>query len=163
MKTLLKTNHIEVIEVRGKEMIKRPIACAILAFDGLNVIMVEQQRGTFGKVLEVPAGKVEFNEDPMVTAIRELEEETGYGVLNCSPLISYFPSVGYSTEVINCYYSSKLSKRVKPQRLDDNERVKVKKINFGKLIDMINNGEIKDSKTIMCVWSYLLKEKKLGV
>ena len=154
MKTLLKTNHTEVFEVNGIEMIKRPIACAILAFDEDDkVIMVEQQRGTFGTTLEVPAGKVDQGEDPLNTAERELLEETGYKAFNTSHLIDYYPSVGYSTEQINCYYTNKTTNTFK-QRLDDGERINIKHIPFYKLKDMIRNGEIKDSKTIMCVYAY---------
>ena len=48
--TLLKTDHTEVIKVGNLEMIKRPVACAMLAIDkDGDVIMVEQDRGHFGK------------------------------------------------------------------------------------------------------------------
>ncbi len=134
-------------------MIERVPASAILAIDSNGmVIMVEQDRGSFGKVLEVPAGKVEQGENPLETALRELEEETGYRGLECNHLISYYPSVGYTTEVIHCYVTKKLVSG--HQRLDDGEKVTVKLIPFNQLVEMIDTGEIKDSKTIMCVLSY---------
>lgn len=152
-KTLFFNGRTKVIEVNGKQMIERVPASAILAIDNNNnVIMVEQDRGSFGKMLEVPAGKVEQGEDPFETALRELEEETGYRGLNCTKLISYYPSVGYTTEEIHCYITNKLT--LGHQRLDDGEKVTVKLIPFKQLVEMVNTGEIKDSKTIMCVLAY---------
>lgn len=159
MKTLFNSGKTTIIEVNGKEMIQRVPASAILPIDDEgNIIMVEQERGSFGKMIEVPAGKVEFGEDPMNTAKRELEEETGYKAMNCYPLISYFPSVGYTTEQINCYYTDKL-KNLGRQKLDPNEKVRVLNIYWKDLLEMIHNGEIKDSKTLMCVYAY---EQKVG-
>jgi len=100
----------------------------------------------------VPAGKVEQGEDPHDAALRELEEETGYRGLECDKLISYYPSVGYTTEEIHCYVTKKLT--LGEQRLDDGEKVNIKLIPFRQLVEMINTGEIKDSKTIMCVLTY---------
>ena len=145
----------KIIKVNGKEMIERPVACAMLAFDEKdNVIMVEQDRGSFGTILEVPAGKIDAGETPMHCAIRELKEETGYSPLNCHHLISYYPSVGYSTEEIQCFYTEKITLKPEPQRLDDGERINVKKFYWKDLMEMIYNGDIKDSKTIMCMYAF---------
>lgn len=157
MKTLLNTKHTKIIEVEGKEMIERVPASAILAIteDG-DVIMVEQKRGSFGKILEVPAGKVDEGEDPRTAVMRELTEETGYKAKSCYPLTSYYPSVGYTTEQINCYFSNEIEDTGK-QDLNDGEKIKVVKIKLPKLVQMIANGEIKDSKTLMCVYSFLTR------
>ena len=155
MKTIFKGTVTKVIVVEGKEMIERVPASAILAIDKYgDVIMVEQDRGFFGKILEIPAGKVEQGEDPMDTAIREFQEETGYKANTCNFLISYYPSVGYTTEQINCYYTNDIT-NMGLQRLDDGERIKIKNIKFDELVKMIHNGEVKDSKTIMAVFAYL--------
>ena len=159
MQTLYNGKHSTIIEVNGKEMIKRVPASAMLAIDREGyVIMVEQDRGSFGKLIEVPAGKVEFGEDPLKTAERELMEETGYKANNIKHLIDYFPSVGYSTEQINCYYSDDIKNTGIPHP-DDGEEIRVVNIYWKDLLEMIQNGEIKDSKTIMCVLAY---EKMVG-
>lgn len=155
LEQIFDSGRTKIIKCNGKEMIQRVPASAILALEGNDVILVEQDRGTFGKVLEVPAGKVEQGEDPLETALRELEEETGYRGLECDKLISYYPSVGYTTEEIHCYFTTKLVKG--HQRLDDGERVRVVTIPLAELEEMISNGEIKDSKTIMCVLAYKQK------
>ena len=154
MKTLFSTKKTKIIEVEGKEMIERVPASAILAFDEEgDVIMVKQSRGSFGNVLEVPAGKVDKGEDPLDTAKRELEEETGYTAKQIIPLISYYPSVGYTTEQINCYVALDIIK-LGDQRLDDGERIEVVKMDFHDIVKMIKDGEIKDSKTIMCIFAW---------
>lgn len=162
MKTLLSTNHTKVVVENGREMIVRPVAVAIIAFTPDNeVIMVKQERGGFGKILEVPAGKVDKGEDPDVAVVRELLEETGYKAEHVNFLMDYFPSVGYSTEIIRCYYSENITD-TGIQRLDDNERIEIVKIPVEELYEKIYNGEIKDSKTIMCMWSALLKHMGMG-
>jgi len=155
MKTLFKSNKTKIIEVNGKEMIERVPASAILAFDEKgDVIMVKQNRGSFGIILEVPAGKVDAGEDPLETARRELEEETGYSASDIKPLISYYPSVGYTTEQINCYVAIDIQKIKGGQRLNDNEMIEVVKFPLSTVEKMIKNGEIKDSKTIMCIYAW---------
>lgn len=143
---------MKTVTVNGKTMIDRPIACAVLAYSVKEdrIIMVRQDRGTFGTILEVPAGKVDVGEKPEDCAKRELLEETGYKAETVIPLLDYYPSVGYSTEKINCYYTDTITDTGK-QRLDDNERVEIVKIKMTVLIDKIRHGEVKDSKAMMCI------------
>lgn len=145
---------MKTITVNGKTMVDRPVACAMLAFDGDDVIMVEQDRGTFGNILEIPAGKVNEGETPKDCAIREFREETGRTTLDAHHLISYYPSVGYSTERIDIFATIKLSPVLRDQRLDDNERVKVTYIPFWKFGLMVRTGEIKDSKAMMAWYAW---------
>lgn len=143
---------MKTVTVNGKTMIERPIACCVLAYSVKEdcVIMVKQDRGTFGKILEVPAGKIDKGEKSEDCARRELLEETGYKAKTLMPLLSYYPSVGYSTEKIDCYYTDTIEDTGK-QRLDDNERVEIVKMPMPELIEKIRGGEIKDSKAMMCL------------
>lgn len=153
IETLFKSKHTEIVkETNGHEMIQRPVAVAIMAYDSKTeeVIMVKQVRGHFGEMLEVPAGKVDKGEKPIDAVRRELLEETGYKCGKIIHLISYFPSVGYSTEEIKCYMTEELTNTSK-QRLDDNEHIEVIKMSAYDVFEMIRKGEIKDSKTIMCM------------
>ena len=146
---------IKTVTVNGKTMVDRPVACAMLAFDAENnVILVEQDRGTFGNILEIPAGKVNEGEEPIDCAMREFREETGRTAIECHHLTSYYPSVGYSTERIDIFATIKVSPVIREQRLDDNERVKVTYIPFWKFGLMVRNGEIKDSKAMMAMYAW---------
>src|SRR5699024_8212829 len=63
-----------------REVIKHPGAVAIIPITPDNkIVLVRQYRKPLEKtIVEIPAGKMEEGERPEITAIRELEEETGY-------------------------------------------------------------------------------------
>jgi len=141
----------EVIEHRG--------AAAMLAFDeNKKVILVKQHRFPHGYVLEIPAGTLEKKEQPIKCAFRELEEETGYKAKKMTPLITYYPSIGYNSEVIHCFVASGL-KRIANLKLDDDEILSVVKVDMKKLLSMIKSGKIQDSKTICAVLTYAAKKR----
>ncbi len=149
---------IEGRKVR-REMIEHRGAAAMLAFDEENkVILVKQHRFPHGYVLEIPAGTLEKREEPVNCAFRELEEETGYRAKKMTPLITFYPSIGYNTEVIHCFVASGL-KKIADLKLDDDEILSVVKINIQKLLRMIKSGKIQDSKTICAVLTYAAKKK----
>ena len=150
-----------VIEGRKvkREMIEHRGAAAMLAFDEDNkVILVKQHRFPHGFVLEIPAGTLEKGEEPLKCAFRELEEETGYRAKKMTSLITYYPSIGYNTEVIHCFVASGL-KKIADLSLDDDEILSVVKISMKRLIGMIKSGKIQDSKTICAVLTYAAKKK----
>jgi ADP-ribose pyrophosphatase len=149
---------IEGRKVR-REMIEHRGAAAMLAFDEEDkVILVKQHRFPHGYVLEIPAGTLEKKEEPINCAFRELEEETGYRARKMTPLITYYPSIGYNTEIIHCFVASGL-KKVADLKLDDDEILSVVKIDLSKLLRMIKSGKIQDSKTICAVLTYAVKKK----
>ncbi|MFQ5440918.1 MAG: NUDIX hydrolase [Nitrosopumilaceae archaeon] len=142
-----------------REMIEHRGAAAMLAFDENNkVILVKQHRFPHGYVLEIPAGTLEKRENPLKCAFRELEEETGYRAKKMTPLITYFPSIGYNTEEIHCFVASGM-KKIAKLSLDDDEILSVVKVDLKKLLGMIKNGKIQDSKTICAVLTYAAKKK----
>jgi len=150
-----------VIEGRKvkREMIEHRGAAAMLAFDeNEKVILVKQHRYPHGYVLEIPAGTLEKGEKPEKCAFRELEEETGYKAKKMAPLITFYPSIGYNTEVIHCFVASNL-KKVSDLSLDEDEILSVVKVDFKKLLEMIKTGKIQDSKTICAVLTYAAKKK----
>lgn len=143
----------EVVEHRG--------AAAVLGFDeDGRVILVKQYRYPHGYVLEIPAGTLETGEDPEQCAHREMKEETGYRARRMAHLISYYPSIGYNTELIHCYVASGL-KKVADIDPDNDELITVVKMDMKKLIGMIKRGKIEDSKTICAVMVYAAKKRLL--
>jgi ADP-ribose pyrophosphatase len=136
-----------------REVIEHPGAAAILAIENGQVLLVRQHRFPHGYVLEIPAGTLERGESPLKCAHRELREETGHTAKKMKPLIKYYPSIGYNTEIIHCYLASGI-KRVGSLQLDHDEIMSVVKIDFDKVIKMILAGKIVDSKTICAVLAY---------
>ena len=147
-----KKTRREIVEHRG--------AAAILAFapDG-KIIMVKQDRFPRGPTLEIPAGTLEAGEEPLECAKRELEEETGYTAKNMRHLISFYPSIGYSTEVIHCYVAAKTVQLQDGQNLDDDEFITIQKMSLKRVLSMINTGKIQDSKTICAVLNYAARNR----
>ena len=152
------------VKIRGRKVTREVIehrgAAAMLAIEKGKVILVKQYRFPRGSVLEIPAGTLEKGEAPKKCAFRELQEETGYKAKKMTHLISYYPSVGYNTEVIHCYLASGLTK-VSELSLDDDEIISVVKVDLKKLVNMIKAGKIIDSKTICAVLTYAAKKKLL--
>ena len=142
-----------------REIIDHGGASAMLAFDEDNkVILVKQNRFPHGYVLEIPAGTLEKREEPIKCAFRELEEETGYTAKKMTPLVTYYPSIGYNSEIIHCYLASGL-KKTSDLKLDEDEILSVVKMDLKKVISMIKTGKIQDSKTICAVLTYAAKKK----
>ncbi len=141
----------EIIEHRG--------AAAMLAIEKGKIILVKQHRFPHGYVLEIPAGTLNKGEkDPKKCAFRELKEETGYEAKKMIPLLKYYPSIGYNTELIHCYAATGL-KKSSDLKLDDDEILSVVKIDLKKVLKMILSGKITDSKTICAVLTYAIKKK----
>ena len=144
----------------SREIISHPGAAAILAFDEKGrIILVRQHRFPRGYILEIPAGTLENGESPKHCALREIQEETGYKAKRMTHLITIYPSIGYNTEAIHCFVASGLT-RVK-RKLDTDEFITVKKMEFQRFIKMIKSGKIIDSKTICAVMVYAAKKKLL--
>ena len=144
--------------VMGKrEKIKHSGGTGVFAIDGDECYLVEQFRYAYGKtILEIPAGKLEKQEDPKTAALRELEEEIGYTASSIEHLITYYPTVGYTDEILYIYIAEGLKET--NRHLDEDEFMNVKKVKIKELYQMILNNEIQDSKTIIAVLTYLSKK-----
>ena len=142
-------------------MVEHRGAAAMIGFDENDkIILVKQHRFPHGYVLEIPAGTLEKGEDPKECAFREMQEETGYKAKKMYHLLSYYPSIGYNSEIIHCYVASGLVK-VSDIDPDNDEFITVVKMSLKKLIGMIKTGKIQDSKTICAVLTYAAKKKIL--
>lgn len=134
-----KTSTREVVEHNGG-------VCVVPLTDRSEVVFVRQFRYPYGQVLlEIPAGKRDGDEDPLVCGKRELKEETGAEADEYIGLGELYPSPGYCGEVITMYLAKGLHfGQCSP---DDDEFLLVEKIPLDTAVQMILNGEIKDSKT----------------
>lgn len=135
-------------KIGNRDIIKHPGACAIIPFiDDERIILVNQFRKALDKnILEIPAGKLDKDEDPKICAIRELEEETGYKASEITYLGKIAMAPGFCDEIIYLYKATGL--REGEKSLDEDEFTEVKIFNIKDVKTMIKNGEIIDSKTI---------------
>jgi len=117
-----------------------------------KIVMVTQHRFPMNKVLlELPAGKLNKDEEPFICAVRELEEETGYKSDNVKELGSIYTTPGYSSEKLWIY----LAKDLKPgssNREEGEYGMEVFEFTLNEIENKIYNGEVVDSKTICGIY-----------
>lgn len=137
-----------------REIVKHPGGVAIIAFkDKDTILLVEQFRKPLDKVLlELPAGKIEKNEDIEICAKRELEEETGYRAKEFKYLGKIATTPGFSNEYIYFYKAENLYEGVKGG--DEDEFINVREMKIEDIKAHIKSGKIIDGKTIAAL-SYL--------
>jgi ADP-ribose pyrophosphatase len=115
-----------------------------------NVVLVRQFRYPLRQVfIELPAGKIDQNEDFFSTGQRELHEETGYTATDWVYLGLQHPCIGYSNEVIHMYLARELT--AGKQQTDADEALQVFDVDFNESLNMIARGEITDGKTIIAL------------
>jgi ADP-ribose pyrophosphatase len=118
-----------------------------LKSDG-KIVLVNQYRYPFKKfMIEVPAGKLDKNEDPYICAKRELEEETGYTSEDVVKLGEIRTTPGFCTEVLHIYLARQL-KEGNHNREEGEQGMEVIEVDLAYAEEMIMRGEITDSKTI---------------
>ena len=132
-----------------REYIRHPGAVAVLALDEHGDLVLERQfrypaSQTF---IEIPAGKIDPQEPPLLTARRELLEETGYRAEHWFYLGKAYPCIGYSDEVIHYYLATGLQAGVR--ELDQGEFLEVIHLPLSEVMAMTLDGRINDSKSLV--------------
>jgi len=123
--------------------------------DGMVPMVCQYRKAAEQAVLEVPAGKLDGDEDPELAAIRELKEETGYTARRITKLSSGYSSVGYSSEILHMYLAEDLIPG-EPEP-DPGEALDLRLIDFKALYEMAVDGRIIDIKSVAAIT--LSKEK----
>ncbi|WP_240596837.1 NUDIX domain-containing protein [Rhodohalobacter barkolensis] len=134
-----------------RDWIKHPGASAVVpVFEDGTIMLLKQFRYPAQKLfIEVPAGKIDPGETPLTTARRELEEESGLSCKNLEKVGSLYPAIGYADEEIFVYVGWGLQETGK--QTDHDEFLINYRIPFSKALQMIEDGEIKDGKTISAI------------
>ena len=135
-----------------REYLTHPGAVAVLAIlDDGRVLMERQYRYPIAKAcLEIPAGKLEIGEDPLLCAQRELQEETGYTAKTWSFIRRINPVISYSTEFIDIYFAQELT--LGKSQLDEEEFLDVFAAPLEELLNWVETGKITDVKTIISTY-----------
>lgn len=143
-----------------REVVVHPGGVVIVALTDENkIILVKQYRYPIKCVnIELPAGKLEFGENPDLAAKRELEEETGYRAKDWKSLGYINTTPGICTEKLYLYMASGLE--FVGEHPDEGEIIKSKEYSLNQVFDMIKSGQINDSKTICAVFRAFCKELK---
>ncbi|SCG83330.1 ADP-ribose pyrophosphatase [Proteiniborus sp. DW1] len=149
--------RVDTVELPDKkyskrEIVEHPGAVAIVAItDEKEIVLVKQfRKATETVLLEIPAGKLEINEHPQDCAIRELKEETGLEAKKIEYILDYYSSPGFANEKVHIFIASELLSG--EAELEEDEYIDVVKVNMDEALEMINNGTIKDGKTIIGIF-----------
>ncbi len=141
------------------EVVKHPGAAAVVALtrSGKLLLVSQFREATGGVLLEIPAGKLEPDEDPETCAYRELEEETGYRAGSLELLCSMFMSPGYCDEKIHIFAAAGLEPSA--ARPDEDEDVSPVEVEVDEAIRMMDDGRIQDAKTVAGILEFVRKKK----
>ena len=152
--------QLETYQLENKtkvaEIIHHAGAVVILPIDEKGrILFVKQWRRAAKEILmELPAGTLEANELPHVCAERELREETGFGAKTLTALGGFFSAPGFCTEYLHFFVAENLHSS--PLPLDDDEGIDLIPTSLEHAIQMIENNQIRDAKTIAGLFRYQL-------
>jgi ADP-ribose pyrophosphatase len=131
------------------EVVHHPGGAATVAIDQADrVCLLKQYRYVAeGWLWELPAGKLEPGEPPLITAQRELVEEAGVSAREWLSLGSYLSSPGIFTEVLHLF----LAIGIEPATVahEQAEVIEVHWVPFAEACGWAEKGEIRDGKTAM--------------
>lgn len=158
----IRVTHEDVMRPNGTEGIYGVVhfknqAVGVLPIDDEgNTWLVGQSRYTLNEFSwEIPEGGSPMNEDPLVSAQRELEEEVGLVAAHWELLMKVHTSNSVTDEVGFIYLAKGLSKG--KQQLEDTEDIQVKKLPLTEAIDMAKRGEITDTMSLAALYKVALE------
>jgi ADP-ribose pyrophosphatase len=144
-------------ETSTREIVRHPGAVAVIALLDGKMLVVDQFRKPLERMqVEIPAGKLELDEDPQEAALRELEEETGYRANSIRHLQTFSTSPGFAEEVIHLYYTDDLAQG--EVHLDEEEFLTCEAITLEQADEYIQGGRIYDAKTLLAVAYWRLQK-----
>jgi ADP-ribose pyrophosphatase len=131
-----------------REYVLHPGAVAVVPIlDDGRLVLERQYRHAVGQVMiEIPAGKLDAGEAPLVCGQRELLEETGYVAREWAYAFTMYPTVAYSDEAIEVWFARGLT--LTEARLDEGEFLDVFTATQDEFLGWCRDGKVRDSKTL---------------
>ncbi len=142
-------------------VVVHPGAVAIAAErDDGSLVLVRQYRHALGRwMLELPAGRREPGEEPLATAVRELEEETGLVASDWTLLQEFVPAPGFCSERIWVFHARRLAPAPARRAHDVDEEFELEH----HAPDALLTGRTDDGKTLLAAALLLrLRERERG-
>ena len=148
--------HAELLDLISDEgesftrlVIRHPGAAAIVLYDNGEVVLVRQYRAPLGDYLvEIPAGKLDDDEDPETAARREAAEETGWEPRTVRHLASIHTGPGFTDEVVHLYLGTDLVETTPHPDGPEERDADVLRVPLTDVPDLIDQGHITDSKSV---------------
>jgi ADP-ribose pyrophosphatase len=142
-----------------REIVEHGDCVAIIAIDtDDNVLLVNQFRKPVEKeLLEIPAGGIEPDEDPVTAVRRELQEEIGCLPKKVERLGGFYSSPGYCTEYLHLYLATDLI--ASQLHAEDTESIRLTRVPVSQIPSLIASGTICDAKSIAGLLTFLEYQK----
>ncbi|MGL4335324.1 MAG: NUDIX domain-containing protein [Turicibacter sp.] len=162
--SFLKVTQDDVTLPDGNEakrvVVHHPGGVNIIALDqDEKLLLVEQYRYPVGKnTFETPAGKIEPNEKTMITAKRELEEETGYTCETLKMIGRYATSPGFCNEYIENYLATNLTLLEEAVKGDEDEFINLHHVSKTEALKLLEQNLICDYKTVYAIQYLIIHE-----
>ncbi|MFN3995435.1 MAG: NUDIX hydrolase [bacterium] len=149
-------NLLKLKVEEGYELVEHPGASACLIVYQKQILLVKQYRKALNEhTWEIPAGKIDKSDkDPLTTILREVKEETGIN-LDSNNLIylgKIYTTPGFSNEIIHLFFyeiKDQNIQQLSPQNPQEIDQIKFFPIS--QIFQMINENQIKDSKTLCAI------------
>jgi nudix-type nucleoside diphosphatase (YffH/AdpP family) len=147
-------------ETQSREAYDRGNGSTILLYnkESRKVILTKQFRlptyingNESGMMIEACAGLLDKN-NPEDCIRRETEEETGYKINKVEKIFEAYMSPGSVTEILYFFiaeYDHSMKVNEGGGLVEEQENIEVLELNFDDAYQMIEDGKIKDGKTIM--------------
>jgi ADP-ribose pyrophosphatase len=141
------------------EMVRHPGASAVVPIlsssegEDPQLLLIKQFRYAADDfIYEIPAGKLDGDEDPKRCAERELREETGCVAQQLEHLCTFYTTPGFTDELIHAFVASGLSRGDVAHEKD--EFMSIETVLLSQALEMIRNGVIKDAKSALAILFY---------
>ncbi|WP_449622899.1 NUDIX hydrolase [Robertmurraya sp. Marseille-Q9965] len=134
--------------------------CILAINENKEVLCLRQYRHALKSwEWELPAGAIDpEDKSPLETAKRELQEETGYIADTWTPLGSFFPSPGSTSEEIYLFLATDLVKSV--QSLEESEQIEVYPLKLEELKSLVSFGKFQHGGGLAALLRYLVLDEK---
>lgn len=132
----------------------RGAVCIIAVVDDYMYFVKQFRVAPNETLLEVPAGKIEVDEAPKVTVVKELKEEIGGVCSDVSNVHQFYVSPGFSDELVYLYVAHDV--KLEEQALEEDEFLEIEKVHVNDLPALLQSGRVRDAKTIIAIQHVLL-------
>ena len=157
-KLLLQASRFKVVEhsqtlrdgqIVSRQVVVHPGAVTIIPIlEGNRVCLIRNYRVAVGKTLiELPAGTIDNKEPPAETAIRELQEETGFTAARWRELPPFFMSPGILNERMYLFVAEGLTAGATAR--EPGEEIDNLVVPWDEAVAMAERGEIADAKSLV--------------
>jgi len=151
--------NLELVNLPGGkstelEVIRHPGGAVALALNEADdICLIRQYRHAAGGwIWELPGGRIESGEAPLVSAQRELREEVGLQATDWQPLINFWSTPGFCTEMLYLFCARGLSEV--PMQRDEHEVLEVHWLPISEALALCDSGEITDAKTLLGLYKF---------